>query len=256
MPENTVFSAGDQAQPAPQTAEGGQAPQDNISAQSIPSAFSAVAPEPQQVPLDAAAPAEPEASPQEPQSPPPVRQNLALVVKFPGLPILVLLAALLAVVRFWQPADYFNWVFQILLFVVGAVLGQILFLFEPYFGKAANSIGSSLANNRLTSDLPEIPRQSTSLTDTSPLKQSLILFLLPIVGVFLLSSSRWPLGLGFLLGVSWVYFWDILAFLRNGESEFPKEYFPPQQAESRSVQTALIWYMLYMAILAVGLILI
>lgn len=258
MPENMVFSADDQ-QPVPNQNQA-QAAQPSVtpsmtSELATPAAFAAVSTEPetQQAvePELQPAPAPDAAHTSSPTQKP--RQNLELLAKLPSLPVLILLAVVLAIVRFWQPADLFNWGFQSALFVIGSILGQVLFVFEPYFGRAANSIGGSLANNRLTSDLPEIPGKATSLTDTSPLKQGLILFLLPIVGIFLLSSSRWPLGLGFLLGVSWVYFWDILGFLRNAASEFPKEYFPPQQAESRSVQTALIWYGLYMVILVIGL---
>lgn len=189
------------------------------------------------------------APPPQPASP----QSRQFLVQFPTFAIFLVLCIVIAAVHFWQPSNPFNWALQAGLFLAGSILGHVVFLFEPYFGKVANAIGDSLANNRLTSELPATPTSTNSLTDTSPLKQSLILFLLPIVGILLLSSSRWAIGLGFLLGVSWVYFADMVAFLQNRSSEFPKEYFPPQQAQSHSVQTALVWYCLYMAILVIGL---
>lgn len=178
-----------------------------------------------------------------------------LITKFPGFPLFLLVTVVVVIVHFWQPSNPLNWALQAGMFVGGAIIAHAIFLFENFFGKTANSIGESLANNRLTSELPVSPTAPNSLTDSSPLKQGLILFLLPIVGIFLLSSSRLAVGLGFLFGISWVYFIDILAFLQNKPSEFPDEYFPPQQAKSRSVQTALVWYGLYMAILLVGLLL-
>jgi len=184
-----------------------------------------------------------------------------LFKKFPGFPFFLLITVLVVVVHFWQPSNPLNWALQAGMFLAGGTIAHAVFLFENFFGKTANTIGESLANNRLTSDLPaasptpNTQGTPTSLTDSSPLKQGLILFLLPIVGIFLLSSSRLAVGLGFLFGISWVYFSDILAFLRNTPSEFPDEYFPPQQAKSRSVQTALIWYGLYMLLLVLALLL-
>lgn len=176
--------------------------------------------------------------------------------KFPNLLLFVPLCLAIAALHFWMPSQPLQWIFHATLFVIGSVGAFVVFLFENQFGKLAGKIGDSLANNRLTSDLPSPNSTPTSLTDTSPLKQSLILFLLPIIGIFLVSSSRAPLGLGFLLGISWIYFGDLLAFLQNQPSDFPDEYFPPQQAQSRSVQTALVWYGIYMLVLVIALFLV
>jgi hypothetical protein len=175
--------------------------------------------------------------------------------KFPSLPLFIPLCLVVAVLRFWLPSQPLQWALDGTLFVVGSALAFLVFLFEHQFGKIATRVGETLANNRLTSDLPSVTASPTSLTDSSPLKQSLILFVLPIVGIFLLSSSRAPVGLGFLLGVSWIYFADILTFFQNRPSDFPAEYFPPQQAQSRSVQTALAWYVIYMVALVIALLL-
>lgn len=99
-----------------------------------------------------------------------------------------------------------NMALQAILFVIGTLLAHTVFLFDQTVLQAAHRripIGESQG---------ELPPAR------SPLRQGIMLLLLPVLSLFIVTSTRAALGLGFFWGLSSIFWWDLLRFF-NSASE-------------------------------------
>lgn len=170
------------------------------------------------------------------------------------------------------------------LFTLGALLGLLTFAFEAQIGALADRIGgwlakderswpttqsSSAATTSASTLSPESARSAAS--ETAPVspeivsknnidqanpsstqikqknwfRQITILVILPIVALYLLTSSRSALGHGFLFGLSSVYFRDIWLFSRNRWPGFTDVYLGTNQTWKPYFKTILGAYSVY-----------
>lgn len=169
------------------------------------------------------------------------------------------------------------------LFTLGALLGLLTFAFEAQIGALADRIGGWLAKDErswpTTQSSSAAPTSTSSLSpesaptavstaapvslemvnkshiDQTPsntqvkqknwFRQITILVILPIVALYLLTSSRSALGHGFLFGLSSVYFRDIWLFSRNRWPGFTDVYLGTNQTWKPYFKTILGAYSVY-----------
>jgi len=201
---------------------------------------------------------------------------------FPKFGLSLLIFLVVAVVRYFNfnfnLAEWsWQWLLDVLLFVVGAVLSHLIFLAEPEVNRAVDQAGHWMAreDSNLTEEanlnnespvpaglagisttnqgISQAPHPTQPLVGHSWLRNSTFLLILPLLAVYLLTSSHLAIGFGFLYGLSLIYLLDIWSFARNQNSNFLRQYFwtPPPAGY---IQTLIMGYGLYFAILTVLLI--
>lgn len=89
------------------------------------------------------------------------------------------------------------------MFLVGVFLAHLVFLFDRQLHQVAHA--------RIP--VGEISPAQTSTA--SPLRKGLLLILLPLLAIFMITSTRAALGLGFFWGFSSIYWWDLRSFFLN-----------------------------------------
>jgi len=192
--------------------------------------------------------------------------------RFPGLfpkfkfSLLIILVVALARYFNFSLTDWtWQWIFEVIMFSLGAGLSHLIFLAEPEINRSINRVGywmareePSIANEPAhIDDQLYQPAQASQPARTSAghswLRNSTFLLILPILAIYLLTSSSLAIGFGFLYGLSLIYLMDIWDFSRNQNNNFIKQYFwtPPS---AQYIQTLIMGYGAYFAILTVLLI--
>lgn len=184
------------------------------------------------------------------------------------LPYFVVVLAL-AIFHFRDLSNLLAWGIQASLFALGSMAGLLVFVFQDLFKKMADEVGQNLAENSLVGRDSQAPVANpvpaptaaspqanvaipeTQSASTQILKKHIILVVLPIAGIFVLSSTGSALGQGFVIGLSLIYLADIIAFLRAQPSDFPVVYFPHGKASHQAVQALMIWFLLFLGLFAV-----
>lgn len=169
---------------------------------------------------------------------------------YPQFGMTIILIVGLAIARYFR-FDFtsWGWLLQISLFVLGALFSHTLFLFETNLNQHIDRVGWLLAHEEDTAPIAPAPSAH------SWLRSQVVLMVLPILAVYLLSSSRSALGFGFLFGLSWVYALDIWSFAQGKNPAFVTQYFP-QPPTASTTRTLILGYGLYMVILVGALILV
>jgi len=151
---------------------------------------------------------------------------------------LLLVSFFLALGRYlWPwPSDWFQFVFRVFLFMSGVLIAPFIFLTEPTW-KALLIRKFSLQFR----------------SQESPLRTGVLLILLPILGLFVLTSSRSPIGFGFLWGISAWYASEVWQML-NGHTNLLQAYFPNKQYRQELPLIYIFWgYCVYAALLTFGI---
>lgn len=130
------------------------------------------------------------------------------------------------------------------LFVAGVFLAHFVFLIDGQVQRAAHR---RLPIGVVTGEVA---------ADGSPLRQGFVLLLLPVLALFLISSTRAALGLGFFWGLSSVYWWEMVDFFRGGAARVQETYFDQFPAGSPTVRILAGLYLLYGLLLTAGLLLV
>ncbi len=134
------------------------------------------------------------------------------------------------------PTNWISFAINVLLFIVGVLIAPFAFLTETSWKK--------------------ILEQKFELhfgQQESPLRTGILFILLPILGVFVLTSSRAPIGLGFLWGISAWYAGEVWQMLK-GRTDLVNAYFSsPEQQASLPLRNIFWGYCLYAVILTVGI---
>lgn len=121
-----------------------------------------------------------------------------------------LVAFIVGVARYLSLNNILPSLLSTALFFGGVVLAHLLFVYEPWvMQKLALLIrDTTLAQNNI-----------------SFLRHGLVVLALPILAIFALSSTRVPIGLGFVWGIMAVYTYDLFLFVRTGDQRIGDEYF-------------------------------
>lgn len=131
-----------------------------------------------------------------------------------------------------------------LLFLLGVFLAHLAFLLDSQLQQTAH--------RRLT-----IGETSGELiSGQSPLRQGIMLLLLPVLALFLISSTRAALGLGFIWGLSGVYWWELLGFFRGEAARLQATYFHQFPPGSPVVLGITCAYLIYGLLLTAGILLV
>lgn len=162
--------------------------------------------------------------------------------------------AVFSLLSFWL-----DLIWSILLFVSGTFLAQCLFLLEDRLSTGIDQIGGLLAkHDNPDTDLPTSstnPNFSSGKTPPSYLRQAIILWVLPLVGLYLVISSQQMLGLGFLFGLSSVYLADVLNYFQNKTtSTLPQQYFSAN-ISPQIIQGTVIYYLIAWLVMVSGMLL-
>lgn len=168
---------------------------------------------------------------------------------FPWIGFGLLFLVALGAARAFSLSDPHDWFIQTVLFVLGGWLSTLIFVFEPQVNTGIEQIGSWLAHED-TSNQPATPSPSTH----SWLRSSTILFILPILAVYLLTSSQSAIGFGFLCGISLVYLIDIWKFTQGKFPAFLQTYFYQNPTPS-TVRSLILAYGVYFGLYCLALIL-
>lgn len=192
--------------------------------------------------------------------------------RFPGLfpkfkfsLLIILVVALARYFNFSLTNWTWQWIFEVIMFSLGAGLSHLIFLAEPEINRSINRVGywmareePSVANEPAHIDdqlyqPAQASQPARTPADHSWLRNSTFLLILPILAIYLLTSSSLAIGFGFLYGLSLIYLMDIWDFSRNQNNNFIKQYFwtPPS---AQYIQTLIMGYGAYFAILTVLLI--
>jgi len=173
---------------------------------------------------------------------------------------LMFIGAILGIGRFFFPfpgleiTTLMSVAFSIGLFLLGVFIAPFIFLMEPRW--------KQLLVNKFSLELPG---------EKSPLRTGIIFILLPVLGIFIVTSSLSPIGLGFVWGVTAWYLtevWQILnipeiltqkrllvPLTQTGEN-FWRAYFPTQPIGDEQTRTFLWIFCLYAALLSFGILII
>jgi len=210
--------------------------------------------------------------------------------RFPGLfpkfkfSLLIILVVALARYFNFSLTDWtWQWIFEVIMFSLGAGLSHLIFLAEPEINRSINRVGywmareepsvvpdpSHISDQLNQSNQPSQSYQADQVSQSNQsnqtnqptrtsaghswLRNSTFLLILPILAIYLLTSSSLAIGFGFLYGLSLIYLMDIWDFSRNQNNNFIKQYFwtPPS---AQYIQTLIMGYGAYFAILTVLLI--
>jgi hypothetical protein len=130
------------------------------------------------------------------------------------------------------------------LFVAGVFLAHFVFIIDGQVQRAAHR------------RLPIGVVTSEAAPDGSPLRQGFVLLLLPVLALFLISSTRAALGLGFFWGLSSVYWWEMVDFFRGQAARVQETYFNQFPAGSPTIRILVGLYLAYGLLLSIGLLLV
>lgn len=177
----------------------------------------------------------------------PITQNSPFVQNTPfpiqrAATLLTIIAVIIGGARYFPFALQQDW-WQLLLFYGAFILGSLL---APMI-----FIGEQVWLPRFISLL-----NLDSKASYSALRNSILFLVLPILGLFLVSSSRAPIGLGFLLSISLWYAWEAVELLRGNRPLFQQYFGNRYQVLTELHQYLLYFYLGYAIFLAIGLVLI
>lgn len=104
--------------------------------------------------------------------------------------------------------------------------------------------------------LQQLGLRFSTRPDYSPLRTPLLFFVLPILGVFLVSSSRAPFGLGFLWSLSIWYAFEAVQLLQQNQAYVRSYFADVTQLRAEGIQTLLWGQVVYALLITVGLLVI
>ncbi len=144
--------------------------------------------------------------------------------------------------RSWGESSWWLIGWSTLLFGAGVLLAQLVFL------------GDEALHYATQQHLP-LGNPSEVMSDISPLRRGYMLLVLPVLALFLISSTRATLGLGFFWGLSSVYWWDLWRYFTDttARAQLHQRYFNQFPATSAWVTGILLAYLAYGLILTVVL---
>jgi hypothetical protein len=174
---------------------------------------------------------------------------------FPWLLPSFLATVAVATIRYFQLNDLATMALSIVFFSLGFLLAHVLFWFEPQFNQVVDKLGSLLAHEEVPAPIEEpssVPPTPVQQRQVLGLRHFRVLWILPIIAIYLLSSSRSPLGFGFLLGISLIYAFDIIRYVQGKFPEYTQIYFtePPSAGHLRNLLNA---YLIYCVLLILAL---
>lgn len=144
--------------------------------------------------------------------------------------------------RAFDLADPIGMAIATLLFLAGVFGAHFVFLFDEQI--------QATAHRRLP--LGEV----AGGPGRSPLRQGLMLLLLPVLALFLVSSTRAALGLGFFWGLSAVYWWELVHYFGPEAARLHETYFPSFPAGSLAARVLVVAFLGYGLLLTGGLLLV
>lgn len=168
----------------------------------------------------------------------------------PGIGLYLLAGLIISAWRFLSFSQPLSWLLQTILFLAGALIGHLFFIFEKPINNWIDWVGNKLADEEESARNYNL----TATTSHSWLRQVLILLVLPVLAFYLVSSSPTPLGLGFLFGISSVYMADIVRFLQGSNPTFIKQYFK-REPSPQQLQATTWLYVVYFLSLVLTLLL-
>ncbi len=130
---------------------------------------------------------------------------------------------------------FMEFAFSLLVFLTGVFIAPLTFLTEVRW--------KQLLEEKLSLRFP---------AQESPLRQGILFLILPILGIFVVSSSRAPLGLGFLWGISAWYALEAWQILQKNES-LRTAYFPAHDYLDENTRYILWGFCIYAALLTFGI---
>lgn len=156
---------------------------------------------------------------------------------------IVLGAGVLGVLRysefFWQQ-EWLNAVLYPGLFWLGASTAALFWTLSPWW----------------LGQLQHWGLRFSTRPDYSPLRTPLLFLVLPVLGVFLVSSSRAPFGLGFLWSLSVWYAFEAWR-LYQGDPSLIQSYFTnQQQLRAEGIQALILAQIAYTVLITAGLLVI
>jgi hypothetical protein len=172
---------------------------------------------------------------------------------WPGLAVALVLAGL----QSWSGQFSLGFVLAVFMFISGFLLAHMIFESEPWLRHWSDLIFSaveSAQNSHLTNDFVT-PLASSDDNSTSPsmLRHSLMLVVIPIVGITLLLVSRNLLGRGLLWGLTILYAIDIFPILNNQSHPQRQRYFGGWPLASEAPLLIVSAYCLYTVIFTIAL---
>ncbi len=158
-------------------------------------------------------------------------------IQFHGLfPLSLLMVLIVGLVRYFSFTHPIVFVLSTIGLLAGAFLAHLLFAEEmmvrKYLAQAVKD--------------PELAQTHDSL-----LRHGLIVFLLPVLSLFALTSTRNPVGLGFIWGVMMVYSYDLLQFVRTRNKAFVEEYFHAFDVEANIQQGVAVGFVAFTVLFGV-----
>lgn len=127
---------------------------------------------------------------------------------------------------------------SLVMFVIGVLIAPFTFLMESRW--------KPFLVNRFSLQLPG---------QSSPLRTGILFVVLPILGVFVITSSRAPIGLGFLWGISLWYAMEAWWMLQGNQTLW-QAYFRTQEMGDSQTTTLLWGFCLYAVLLSLGILVI
>lgn len=160
-----------------------------------------------------------------------------------------LLTLVIAVVRALDLSRPINSAISISLFVLGWAGAHFIFSQEAWLVQKVDKIVDKGLDT-----LPPLEgvenREPVSEGPRSFLKQGLIILILPVLAVFLLTSTRSPIGLGIIWGVMCIYGYDMLSFLFEKKAEIVDPYFGAFSDDPQTLRSASVVYLIFVALFA------
>lgn len=154
-------------------------------------------------------------------------------------PLTLIPAIIVGCIRYFSLEHPIVFALSVLGLIAGVLLAHLLFAEET---RIRSALAQALHD-------PELTQMHGSL-----LRNGMILILLPILSFFALSSTRQPVGLGFIWGVMAIYSYDLFLFALHKNAEFAEEYFHAFDVEARVQHVVAIAFILFTVLFGVLLV--
>lgn len=134
------------------------------------------------------------------------------------------------------PTDWLAFALNLLLFTLGVLIAPFIFLTETTWKTYLEKQFQLHFGNQ-----------------ESPLRNGILFVLLPVLGIFVLTSSRSPIGLGFLWGISAWYAGEVWQMMQSN-TELLQAYFPSSKQRAELPLQYIFWgYCVYAVVLTLGI---
>lgn len=126
------------------------------------------------------------------------------------------------------------------IFLTGAVLGHVMFFAEDELRRVADGLLARMFGPGEGNSAPSL------------LRQGHFLVLIPLVGLWGLTSTRAPFGLGLIWGLSLQYVLDTWRYWAGESTPVARRYFPAALDSPWLIVTVIAGFFVYFAVLTVG----